>query len=123
MFFEQMENIAAYTGATRRFGVPEPDMFVTVDLFEGKNIAAVVRNLHSLGRVAQQRGFVGPTLGAQLASANVRLFTQASSYPASVNDTSHPLSSFGSRIHTPQAVGESPPPFNLWMLLVRHIPN
>ena len=75
--FRQMENIAAYAGAARRFGVPEPDMFVTVDLFEGKNIAAVVRNLHSLGRVAQQRGFVGPQLGVRLASRNVRTFSQA----------------------------------------------
>ena len=52
-------------------------MFVTVDLFEGKNVGAVVRNLHSLGRVAQQRGFVGPTLGVRLASRNVRTFSQA----------------------------------------------
>jgi len=75
--FRQMENIAAYAGAARRFGVPEPDMFVTVDLFEGKNFGAVVSNLHSLGRVAQQRGFVGPTLGVRLASRNVRTFSQA----------------------------------------------
>ena len=77
MPFRQMENIAAYAGAARRFGVPEPDMFVTVDLFEGKNFGAVVSNLHSLGRVAQQRGFVGPTLGVRLASRNVRAFSQA----------------------------------------------
>ena len=75
--FRQMENIAAYASAARRFGVPEPDMFVTVDLFEGKNVGAVVRNLHSLGRVAQQRGFAGPTLGVRLASRNVRTFSQA----------------------------------------------
>ena len=47
MPFKQMENIAAYAGAARRYGVREPDMFVTVDLFEGKNLGAVVRNLHS----------------------------------------------------------------------------
>ena len=75
--FKQMENIAAYAGAARRFGVREPDMFVTVDLYEAKNMGAVVRNLHSLGRVAQQRGFGGPTLGARLASKNVRTFSQA----------------------------------------------
>ena len=36
---------------------------------------AVVRNLHSLGRVAQQQGFSGPTLGARLATTNRRSFT------------------------------------------------
>ena len=70
-------------------------MFVTVDLFEGKNVrytpltrpqpnpnpnpnpdpypnpdpnqvGAVVRNLHSLGRVAQQSGVAGPMLGGKL---------------------------------------------------------
>ena len=41
-------------------------MFVTVDLFEGKNVGAVVRNLHSLGRVAQQGGLSGPMLGGKL---------------------------------------------------------
>ena len=64
--FRQMENIAAYASAARRFGVREPDMFVTVDLFEGKNVGAVVRNLHSLGRVAQQGGVSGPMLGGKL---------------------------------------------------------
>ena len=39
-------------------------------------MGAVVRNLHSLGRVAQQRGFNGPTLGAKLASKNPRKFSQ-----------------------------------------------
>ena len=78
MPFRQIGNIAAYADAARRYGVPEPDMFVTVDLFEGKNVTAVVQNLHSLGRVAQQQGFAGPAcLGARLASKNVRRFSQA----------------------------------------------
>jgi len=74
---QEMENIAAYSQGARGYGVPEPDVFVTSDLYEDKNFAAVVRNLHSLGRVAQQRGFDGPTLGARLASRNVRTFSQA----------------------------------------------
>ena len=78
MPFRQMGNIAAYADAARLYGVPEPDMFVTVDLFEGKNLSAVVQHLHSLGRVAQQRGFSGPAcLGVRLASKNVRQFSQA----------------------------------------------
>ena len=38
---------------------------------------AVVRNLHSLGRVAQSMGFEGPTLGAKLATTNRRSFSAA----------------------------------------------
>ena len=48
--------------------------FLTVDLFEGKNMGAVVRNLHSLGRVAQAHGFQGPTLGTRLSTPNRRSF-------------------------------------------------
>jgi len=73
---KEMENIVSYSEAARALGVPESDMFVTFDLYEDKNFPAVVRNLHSLGRVAQQRGFDGPTLGAKLASKNVRKFSQ-----------------------------------------------
>ena len=73
---KEMENIVAYSEAARSLGVPEADMFVPFDLYEDKNMAAVVRNLHSLGRVAQQRGFNGPTLGAKLASKNPRKFSQ-----------------------------------------------
>ena len=38
---------------------------------------AVVRNVHSLGRVAQQLGFDGPALGAKLATKNARSFSEA----------------------------------------------
>ena len=76
MPFKQMENINAYTEACKKVGVPSQDLFVTVDLFEGKNLPAVVRNLHSLGRVAQQRGFSGPSLGAKLSTRNARQFSE-----------------------------------------------
>ena len=75
--FTQMENVEAYVRACTKYGVPAQDIFVTVDLFEGKNMPAVVRNLHSLGRVAQAKGFTGPTLGAKLATSNRRSFTPA----------------------------------------------
>eukprot|EP00320_Phaeocystis_rex_P020844 CAMPEP_0119058082 /NCGR_PEP_ID=MMETSP1178-20130426/2431_1 /TAXON_ID=33656 /ORGANISM="unid sp, Strain CCMP2000" /LENGTH=339 /DNA_ID=CAMNT_0007038977 /DNA_START=35 /DNA_END=1054 /DNA_ORIENTATION=+ len=74
---KEIENIAAYSEAARSYGVPGPDGFESFDLYDNKNFPAVVRNLHSLGRVAQQRGFAGPTLGARLASKNVRTFSQA----------------------------------------------
>lgn len=72
--FKQMENISAYLEACREYGVPAQDNFLTVDLFEGKNMGAVVRNLHSLGRVAQAHGFQGPTLGTRLSTPNRRSF-------------------------------------------------
>ena len=78
MPFKQMENVASYIDACVSLGVPAQDLFMTVDLFEGKDIRAVVRNLHSLGRVAQTlEGFRGPHLGARLASKNERHFSEA----------------------------------------------
>ena len=78
MPFKQMENIAHYIEACNKLGVPAQDLFQTVDLFEGKDMRAVVRNLHSVGRVAQTLGsYHGPVLGAKLAERNERHFTQA----------------------------------------------
>ena len=87
MPFKQMENIGNYVEACRELGVPQQDLFVTVDLYEGKNLGAVVRNIHSLGRVAQALGFEGPALGARLAQRNERKFSalqlaQARAMPA-----------------------------------------
>ena len=71
-----MENIAAYLEACTALGVRQFDLFQTVELFEGKNLRAVVTNIHALGRVAQQLGFDGPTLGARMATAKPRTFSQ-----------------------------------------------
>ena len=77
MPFKQMENISNYIEACAALGVPNQDCFRSVDLFEGKDLRAVVRNIHSLGRVAQRlEGFNGPTLGAKLAEKNERSFTE-----------------------------------------------
>ena len=71
--FRQMENIAQYLDACAAVGVPAHDLFRTVDLFEGSSMRQVVRNLHSLGRVAQSvAGFGGPHLGARLATRTQR---------------------------------------------------
>lgn len=64
--FKQMENVSAYLAAAASLGVPAHDMFRTVDLYEGKDMKAVLINIHSLGRAAQRlEGFDGPVLGAQ----------------------------------------------------------
>ena len=77
--FAQRENIGFYLVAATKLGVPNHDMFTTVDLFECRNGQAwvtVLVNLHSLGRVMQRRsGYSGPTLGVKLSSKNTRNFS------------------------------------------------
>jgi len=48
--FMQMENIGQYIDATRALGVPNEYVFMTVDLFEKKNLAQVALNLIALKR-------------------------------------------------------------------------
>jgi len=56
MPFKQMENIAAYIEGSRKLGVPDEYNFMTVDLFEGKNLAQVAQNVIALKR-ARGLGF------------------------------------------------------------------
>jgi len=48
MAFKQMENIQAYIEGSRKLGVPDQYNFMTVDLYEEKNIAQVVLNILTL---------------------------------------------------------------------------
>ena len=76
--FQQMENLATYLRACEALGVPSHDLFTTIDCFENRNMKAVVRNIHSLGRVVQQQpGYAFPTLGARLATKTPRNFGEA----------------------------------------------
>ncbi|XP_018595931.1 transgelin isoform X1 [Scleropages formosus] len=52
MAFKQMEQIAQFLNAAERYGVTKTDMFQTVDLWEGKDMAAVQRTLVALGSIA-----------------------------------------------------------------------
>ena len=77
MPFVQMENINSFLVACKQFGVPDSDLFMTVDLFESKNMGQVVQTIHALGRHSQRvSGFSGPYIGSKLASANQRNFTE-----------------------------------------------
>jgi len=77
MPFKQMENVAAYLSACKDIGVQPFEMFMTVDLFENKNMQAVLVNLQSVGRIAQGLpGYSGPIFGAKVATANHRHFTE-----------------------------------------------
>jgi len=86
MPFKQMENISYYIEACAALGVPNQDCFHSVDLFEGKDLRAVVRNIHALGRVAQSLDcFNGPILGAKIAEKKERAATRrATTSPQSV---------------------------------------
>ena len=77
MPFKQMENIGFYLGACKKLGLLDRETFQTVDLFEGKDMRQVVRQLHSLGRLAQKLdGYSGPTLGPKESTENKRAFTE-----------------------------------------------
>ncbi|XP_046879530.1 transgelin-3b isoform X2 [Hypomesus transpacificus] len=52
MAFKQMEKISQFLQAAEAYGVNTTDIFQTVDLWEGKDMAAVQRTLMALGNVA-----------------------------------------------------------------------
>uniref|UniRef100_A0A671KIL0 Transgelin n=1 Tax=Sinocyclocheilus anshuiensis TaxID=1608454 RepID=A0A671KIL0_9TELE len=52
MVFKQMEKISQFLQAAEEYGVTRGDIFQTVDLWEGKDMAAVQGTLMALGSVA-----------------------------------------------------------------------
>ncbi|CAL8267102.1 unnamed protein product [Merluccius merluccius] len=52
MAFKQMERISQFLRACENYGILTTDTFQTVDLWEGKDLAAVQRTLMSLGSLA-----------------------------------------------------------------------
>jgi len=75
--FKQMENIGNYLAACTKLGQKAHDSFQTVDLYENKNIMAVVSQILSLGSIAQKMpGYSGPVIGVKTAVANKREFTE-----------------------------------------------
>ncbi|GMI12460.1 hypothetical protein TrLO_g2941 [Triparma laevis f. longispina] len=74
MPFKQMENISNFLKACRTIGVPEHDLFETVDLYEQKDLGVVVTCIHALGRTVQTF-YKGPKLGAKQSVKNMRNFT------------------------------------------------
>ena len=77
MPFKRMENISNFLKACRVLGVPEHDLFETVDLYEEKDMGVVVRCIFALGRTIQTTvpGFKGPTLGKKQSSPSPREFS------------------------------------------------
>lgn len=48
--FKMMENINRFQDAAKKWGVPEIDVFQTVDLWEKRNIGQVTQCLMAMGR-------------------------------------------------------------------------
>ncbi|XP_034773262.2 transgelin-like isoform X1 [Acipenser ruthenus] len=52
MAFKQMEQVAQFLKAAENYGVVKTDIFQTVDLWDGKDLAAVQRTIMALGSIA-----------------------------------------------------------------------
>ncbi|KAG5438215.1 hypothetical protein PCANB_003066 [Pneumocystis canis] len=77
MPFVKMENIAAFLNFVQKLGVPNYDLFQTIDLYERKNPYQVIQCIHSLSRYAVQNvSFHVPPLGPKLATSRKINFTE-----------------------------------------------
>lgn len=75
--FKMMENINNFQKAIKAWGVPDLDVFQTVDLYEKKDISQVTNTMFALGRAAYKHAeFPGPYLGPKPADENKRDFTE-----------------------------------------------
>jgi len=74
--FALMENLAAVQKAMRLYGLPEDELFQPVDLFEARNVKAVVKSLSALARLCLNKGFDGPSFGPKMSQENRREFTE-----------------------------------------------
>lgn len=75
--FKMMENINRFQEAAKKYGVPEIDVFQTVDLWEKRNIPQVSQCLMALGRACYTHPeYQGPCLGPKPSEENKRTFTE-----------------------------------------------
>lgn len=74
MAFKQMENIGLALAAMENYGVSKIDLFQTVDLFEGQNMALVITTIHALGRKTGGKGKRG--IGPKESQQNKREFSE-----------------------------------------------
>lgn len=74
--FALLENLQAFQKGMRQYGVPEDELFAPVDLFEARNIKAVIKSLSALARLCFNKGFDGPAFGPKMSQENKRGFTE-----------------------------------------------
>ncbi|CAH1798478.1 unnamed protein product [Owenia fusiformis] len=72
--FKLRENVERFQKAIVKYGVPQEEIFVTVDLFEKKNLKQVRLTLLALGRIAQNKG--QPGIGPKMSDENKRNFSE-----------------------------------------------
>eukprot|EP00761_Pharyngomonas_kirbyi_P011977 gb/GECH01012003.1/.p1 GENE.gb/GECH01012003.1/~~gb/GECH01012003.1/.p1 ORF type:complete len:290 (+),score=74.46 gb/GECH01012003.1/:1-870(+) len=95
MPFMQMENINSFLEFAKNIGVSSHDLFMTIDLFEGKNIPQVIQCLYAIGSVAQSLpGYNGPKIGTKYATRQERQFSEeqlrrARNEPTRISKGSH----------------------------------
>lgn len=107
MAFKRMEAINMFINFCRSYGVPDHELFETVDLYEQQNMVQVMTCLESLARKAKSKG--GPGFGPKEATKNERNFSQEvldqskSALPLNSSGTNKGASqsgmSFGNRRH------------------------
>lgn len=64
MPFKEMENVDAYLKACHNLGIPSQYLFMTVDLYEAKNLNQVVQNVITVKRELSGFGFEKQAAGA-----------------------------------------------------------
>ncbi|OWA52308.1 putative Muscle-specific protein 20 [Hypsibius exemplaris] len=74
---KQRENISLFSKACTNIGIPDTDLFQTIDLYEGKDMGSVANCLARLGGVLQQQRPDLPVHGPKLSEAQARQFTAA----------------------------------------------
>lgn len=75
--FKMMENITNFQNAAKQWGVPEIDVFQTVDLWEKRNISQVAQCLMAIGRACYLHPeYTGPCLGPKPSEESKREWTQ-----------------------------------------------
>lgn len=72
--FKRMECIGQFLDAAKAYGVPDTDMFQTVDLYEHQNMHQVIVCLRRLASKARDKGYKG--FGPKEATENKRDFTE-----------------------------------------------
>ncbi|XP_066922045.1 myophilin-like [Clytia hemisphaerica] len=74
--FKHQENVHNFLVGSEAYGCHRGDIFQTVDLTEDRNMPAVIKGIHTLGRTAQKNNFSGPTIGPKVSTPNKREFSE-----------------------------------------------
>ncbi|KAK6634063.1 hypothetical protein RUM44_004671 [Polyplax serrata] len=75
--YKFMDNLNQFQKACIKYGVPDVDLFQTVDLWDKKNIAQVTMTIFAIGRTAYKHPeWRGPYLGPRPSEENRRDFSE-----------------------------------------------